>query len=57
MNKEHDRLMAAILLLTICMITFIWAVMREQVAEARVARQAAMEASYGEPAKPEGHGK
>jgi hypothetical protein len=53
MNKEHDRLIGTILVLLICIIAVIWGTQDAEVAEVRQA----MEASYGETAKPEDHGR
>jgi hypothetical protein len=53
MNKEHDRLIGTILVLLICIIAVIWGTQDAEVAEVRHA----IEASYGETAKPEDHGR
>lgn len=52
MNKEHDRLIGSILVLLLCIIAVIWIMQQREAAEVRHA----MEASYGEEPKPEGHG-
>jgi hypothetical protein len=54
MNKEHDRLIGSILVLLICVIAVIWGTRDGEVAEVPAA---AIEASYGEEPKPEGHGR
>ncbi len=53
MNKEHDRLIGTILVFLVCVIVVIWGTRDGEVAQVRHA----MEASYGEEPKPEGHGK
>ena len=53
MNKEHDRLIGTILVLLICVVAVLWGTQDGEVAEVRQA----MEASYGETAKPQGHGR
>ena len=53
MNKEDDRLMGTILVFLICVLTVLWGTRDGEVAEVRHA----MEASYGEVPKPEGHGR
>jgi len=50
MNKEHDRLIGSILVLLVCIIAVIWGTQDGKVPAA------AIEASYGEEPKPEGHG-
>lgn len=50
MNKEHDRLMGTILVFLICVVAVIWGTRDGEVPAA------AIEASYGEVPKPEGHG-
>ena len=52
MNKEDDRLMGTILVLLICIVAVIWGTQDAEVPEVRHA----MESSYGEEPKPEGHG-
>ncbi len=51
MNKEHDRLIGSILVLLVCIIAVIWGTQDTDVPKA------AIETSYGEEPKPEGHGK
>lgn len=53
MNKEDDRLMGTILVFLICVLVVLWGTRDAEIAEVRHA----MESSYGEPAKPEGHGR
>jgi hypothetical protein len=53
MNKEHDRLIGTILVFLICVLAVLWGTQDAEVAEVRHA----MEASYGEEPKPEGHGR
>jgi hypothetical protein len=51
--RNDDKVMGSILVLLICVIAVIWGTRDGEVAEVRHA----MEASYGEQPKPEGHGK
>lgn len=51
--KNEDKIMGSILVFVFCVIVVIIVNQQREVAEVRHA----MEASYGEPAKPEGHGK
>ena len=51
MNKEHDRLIGTILVLLICVVAVLWGTQDGEVPAA------AIEASYGETAKPEDHGR
>jgi hypothetical protein len=51
--RNDDKIMGAILLLAMCIVAVIWITQQREVAEVRHA----MEASYGETAKPPGHGR
>ena len=51
--KNEDKIMGSILVLLICVIAVVWITQQREVAQVRHA----MEASYGETAKPEGHGR
>jgi hypothetical protein len=51
--RNDDKIMGSILVLVMCIIAVIWITQQRDVAEVRHA----MEASYGEEPKPEGHGK
>jgi hypothetical protein len=51
--KNEDKIMGSILLLAMCIVAVIWITQQREVAEVRHA----MEASYGETAKPQGHGR
>jgi hypothetical protein len=51
--KNEDRIMGSILVLVLCIIAVVWIMQQREVAQVRHA----MEASYGEEPKPEGHGK
>ena len=53
MNKEDDRLMGTILVFVFCLIVVIIIMQQREIPQVRHA----MEASYGEEPKPEGHGK
>ena len=51
--RNDDKIMGSILVLLICIIAVVWIMQQREVAEVRHA----MEASYGEQPKPEGHGR
>jgi hypothetical protein len=51
--RNDDKVMGSILVLLICVIAVIWGTRDGEVAEVRHA----MEASYGEEPKPQGHGR
>jgi hypothetical protein len=51
--RNDDKIMGTILLLAMCIVAVIWITQQREVAEVRHA----MEASYGETAKPQGHGR
>jgi hypothetical protein len=51
--RNDDKIMGSILLLAMCIVAVIWITQQREVAEVRHA----MEASYGETAKPENHGR
>jgi hypothetical protein len=51
--RNDDKIMGSILLLVLCIVAVVWITQQREVAEVRHA----MEASYGETAKPEGHGR
>ncbi len=50
--KNEDKIMGSILVFVFCVIVVIIIMQQREIPEVRHA----MEASYGEPAKPEGHG-
>ena len=50
--RNDDKIMGSILVLVLCIVAVVWITQRE-IAEVRHA----MEASYGEEPKPEGHGR
>ena len=51
--RNDDKIMGSILVLVLCIVAVVWITQQRGVAEVRHA----MEASYGEAPKPEGHGK
>jgi hypothetical protein len=51
--RNDDKIMGSILLLVMCIVAVVWITQQREVAEVRHA----MEASYGETAKPPGHGR
>jgi hypothetical protein len=51
--RNDDKVMGSILVLLICVIAVIWGTRDGEVAEVRHA----MESSYGEEPKPQGHGR
>ena len=51
--RNDDKIMGSILVFVFCLIVVIWITQQREAAEVRHA----MESSYGEAPKPEGHGK
>ena len=51
--RNDDKVMGSILVLVLCIVAVVWITQQREVAQVRHA----MEASYGEAPKPEGHGK
>jgi hypothetical protein len=51
--RNDDKIMGSILVLVLCIVAVVWITQQREVAQVRHA----MEASYGEAPKPEGHGK
>ena len=51
--RNDDKVMGSILVLVLCIVAVIWITQQREIAEVRHA----MEASYGETAKPPGHGR
>ena len=51
--RNEDKIMGTILVLVLCIVAVIWITQLREIAEVRHA----MEASYGEEPKPEGHGR
>jgi hypothetical protein len=51
--RNDDRMMGSILVLVLCIVAVVWITQQREVAQVRHA----MEASYGEQSKPQGHGR
>jgi hypothetical protein len=51
--RNDDKIMGSILVLVLCIVAVVWIMQQREITEVRHA----MEASYGEAAKPQGHGR
>jgi len=51
--RNDDKIMGSILVLVLCIVAVVWITQQREVAQVRHA----MESSYGEQPKPQGHGR